>query len=304
MIKPLTWTADQSKVTLGALRAIATSCGTVDMSSAEKELIDGVRINIFDHPEITDAEENVHVQGDDLAAVLQDPEHKSRAAQLIALMPYAARPYDNDKLHTSERFIEAIGETMFEMEDFLGARAKHSKTMEYCMLRKMGPQIFTNTDPDFVHAEMVKLLNDAEGNAEELERYKSLAGYPAGSLGKAYFDFYAKFGWPLPGDPKWISEDITVRHDLIHVLCDYDITIDGEFCVSGFTAGNSEKFDWMIAMLGFTPPYVSTGEQYSPGDFTKAYARGKTATHSFVDEWDFWPRMMHPMEDLRTEYGI
>jgi len=30
--------------------------------------------------------------------------------------------------------------------------------------------------------------------------------------------FYAQFDWPLPGDPLWISEDLTVRHDLVHIL--------------------------------------------------------------------------------------
>ena len=304
MIHPANWTLEQSKATLGALRAIATLHGTAPMTAEEAQLLEGVRVNILHHPEIVEADENIHIKPPELAAVMQDDEHKERAAQVIALMPYAARPYSDAKTYISEKFIEAIGENMHRLEDFLGARQKHSQNLEYCALRKLGRDIFPYEDPDGQYKEILKLLKDAEGDPDELARYKGLAGYPVGSLGKAFSDFYAQFDWPLPGDPLWISEDLTVRHDLIHVLCGYDISINGEFCVSAFSSGNSERFNWMIAMLGFTPPYVSTGQAFNPTDFTAAYTRGANASHSFVDTWDFWPVLEHQVGDLRSEYQI
>jgi hypothetical protein len=304
MIHPPNWTPEQSKATLGALRAIATLHGTAPMSPDEAQLVEGVRLNILCHPECSDADESVHTKPEDLAAAFQDDEHKERAAQLIALMPYATRPYSDAKTYISEKFIEALGENMHRVEDFLGARQKHSKNMEYCALRKLGRDVFPNADPDGQYKEILKLLKDAEGDPEELARYKALQGYPAGSLGRAFYDFYAQFDWPLPGDPLWISEDLTVRHDLVHVLCSYDISVKGEFCVAGFTAGNSEHFNWMIAMLGFTPPYVSTGETFNPADFAAAYARGDNAAKSFVDNWNFWPEMEQQVGDLRQQYQI
>jgi hypothetical protein len=304
MIHPPNWTLEQSKATLGALRAIGTLHGTAPVSPAEAALIEGVRINILHHPECSDTDENIHTKPDDLAAAIQDDEHKARAAELIALMPYATRPFSDAKTYISEKFIEAIGENMHRVEDFLGARQTHSKNMEYCALRKLGRDVLSNPDPNSQYAEIQKLLADAEGDPAELARYKSLQGYPAGSLGRAFVDFYAQFDWPLPGDPLWISEDLTVRHDLVHVLGSYDISVNGEFCVAGFTAGNSERFNWMIAMLGFTPPYVATGQAYDPADFAAAYARGDNASQSFVDNWDFWPEMEQQVGDLRKQYQI
>ena len=304
MIHPTNWTLEQSKATLGALRAIATLHGHAPMSPEEEQLLEGVRLNILRHPEITNDEEDVHTKPAQLAAAVLDDEHRERAAQLIALMPYATRPYSDSKTYISEKFLEAIGENMHRMEDFLGAREKHSRNAEYCALRKMGRDIFPYQDPEGQYREIIKLLKDAEGDAEEQARYESLQGYAVGSLGRAFYDFYAQFDWPLPGDPLWISEDMTVRHDLVHVLCNYDISINGEFCVSAFSAGNSERFNWMIAMLGFTPPYVSTGQGLQPADFIAAYMRGINASHSFVDNWDFWPVLEHPLGDLRNEYQI
>ena len=304
MIHPPDWTIEQSKATLGALRSIATLHGTEQPAPEENRLLEGVRINILRHRDISDSDENIHLHPEEVAAVIQDDEHRERAAQLIALMPYAVRPYSDAKTYIAEKFIEALGENMHRVEDFIGARQKHSRNMEYCALRKLGRDVFPYQDPDGQYKEILKLLQDAEGKPDELARYKTLQGYPEGSLGRAYFDFYAQFDWPLPGDPLWISEDLTVRHDLVHVLGEYDISINGEFCVAAFTAGNSEHFNWMIAMLGFTPPYVSTGAQFHPDDFTQAYARGENASRSFVDTWDFWPVLDHQVDDLRREYQI
>lgn len=304
MTHPPDWTLGQSRAALSALTNIATLHGKSAASPEEEQLLEGVRVNILRHPEIAESEANLHLHYDELAAVVVDPAHKQRVAQLIALMPYASRPFSDNKLYISEKYIEALGENMHRLEDFLGARQKHQRNMEYCALRKLGRDVFPYMDENGEYQEVMKLLKECEGDHDELARYESLAGYPEGTLGRAFYDFYAQFDWPLPGDPLWISEDLTVRHDLVHVLCDYDISINGEFQVSAFTAGNSEQFSWMIAMLGFTPPYVSTGEAFHPADFLEAYRRGERASHSFVDIWDFWPELSRPLADLREEYQV
>ncbi|MEM8955455.1 MAG: hypothetical protein AAGD22_14980 [Verrucomicrobiota bacterium] len=304
MIHPPDWTFDQSRGILGALCSIASLHGTAPVSQQEKELIEGIRINILGHPEIEHDDEELHIRPPELAALFTDSDHKARAAELIALMPYAVRPYSDSKTYISEKFLEQLGENMHQLEDFLGAREKHIRNQEYCALRKLGRDVFPYEDPDGRYKEVLKMLKEAEGDPEQLERYQALEGYPAGSLGREYFDFYAQFDWPLPGDPLWISEDLTVRHDLIHVLGSYDISINGEFKVAGFTAGNSTTFNWMIAMLGFTPPFVSVGQQCDPKDFVEAYQRGVNAKASFVDHWDFWPFMERQLDDIRDEFGV
>jgi hypothetical protein len=306
MIKPPTWTSEQSKAVLSALTRIATLHGTVSASPADTQLIHGIRINILDHPELSDADANILLQPDDIGNAIPDVDHRKRASELIALIPYAVRPYSGPKKDIAESLIEAMGENMHRVEDFIGAREKHSKNMEYCALRKLGSDVYSKDDVDGKYKEVLKLLKDAEGDPEELERYKKLKDYQAGSLWRGFWDFYAQFHWPLPGDPRWISEELTVRHDLIHILCSYDISMDGEFQVAAFTGGNSQRFNWMIAMLGFTPPYNRSIEEghFSPDDFFQAYARGENSSESFVDDWDFWPEMGRQISDLRAEYKI
>jgi hypothetical protein len=86
--------------------------------------------------------------------------------QLIALMPYAVRPYFENKKIMAEKFIKAMDENMHRLEDFIGARLKHSKNLEYCALRKLGPDVFSN---DGRCKELLnKLIKDQEGDPEEL----------------------------------------------------------------------------------------------------------------------------------------
>lgn len=302
MIHPLDWSGVQSRATLSALYNVASLHGTEPLLEEEKELIEGVRSIILKHPEVD--YENQHLQPAELAGLFEDDLHKRHAAQLIGLMPYAVRPFSTAKLYIAEKFLKAMDEDTHLMEDYIEARQKHALNMEYCALRKMGRDVFPYADPNGRNDEVLKLIKEAEGDPQVLARYQSLKDYPKGSLGRGFYDFYSQFDWPLPGDPLWISEDLTVRHDLVHILCDYDISINGEFCVSAFAAGNSSRFNWMIAMLGFTPPFVSTVEHFHPDHFFMAYQRGVNATESFVDTWDFWPFMELQISELRSRYNI
>ena len=302
MIHPLDWSTTQSKATLSAIYSVASLHGTEPLLEEEKELIEGVRSIILKHPEVD--YDTAHLQPAELAELVEDDLHRMHAAQLIGLMPYAVRPFSTTKSYIAEKFLNALGHDTHLMEDYIGARQKHALNMEYCALRKLGRDVFPRADPNGRNDEVLKLIKEAEGDPQVLARYQSLKDYPKSSLGRGFYDFYSQFDWPLPGDPLWISEDLTVRHDLVHILCDYDISINGEFCVSAFAAGNSSRFNWMIAMLGFTPPYVSTEEHFHPDQFFAAYQRGVDATESFVDAWDFWPLMEFQISDLRSRYNI
>jgi len=156
---------------LSALRNIATLHGTAPATPEEIQLIEGVCIHIFEHPEETKAQENMHLKPDGLAAAV------------------------------SEKYTEALGENMRNLEDFIGARQKHSKNMEYCALRKLGRDVFGTLDGETQKRVFDQLVAHAEVDPAKLDRYKALESYPKGSLGRAFSDFYAQFDWPLARGP-------------------------------------------------------------------------------------------------------
>ena len=58
---------------------------------------------------------------------------------------------------------------------------------------------------------------------------------PAGSWGRGVADFYARHGFPFPGERHGIYE-VGARHDFVHVLADYETTPEGELDVFAFIA--------------------------------------------------------------------
>ena len=54
-------------------------------------------------------------------------------------------------------------------------------------------------------------------------------------LGRGVADFYARHGFPFPGERHGIYE-VGARHDFVHVLAEYEATPEGELDVFAFIA--------------------------------------------------------------------
>ena len=112
-----------------------------------------------------------------------------------------------------------------------------------------------------------------------------LSGFPAGTLGKDLSLFLEKRGLPLL--PHY------ARHDIKHVLLDFDTTEEGEVCLQSFMLGNG-RVSFPVAAT------VLYGILTMPEHWKKmraAYRQGR-ACHSFHG-WD-WNEMVYlPTENLR-----
>lgn len=145
-------------------------------------------------------------------------------------------------------------------------------------------------------------------------RYRELEGAPAGSLGRAYFDFVKTNGFSLPGEKGSPPETIVV-HDLTHVLSGYGTDPEGELQVLGFSAGcrREEKDPFSFLMfgiaefhLGLAMSPVATGSRgkLDLALLFTAIERGSACKIDPMDGWDYWPVMHEPLEELRSRYGI
>ncbi len=159
-------------------------------------------------------------------------------------------------------------------------------------------------------AAMVGLREDAQIAA----RYRALAGYPEGSLGRAYADFITGNGFSFPGE-KGSPPEFIIFHDLTHVLSGYGTDPQGELQVLAFHAGcqREEKDPFSFLMfgiaefhLGLTLSPVAEGSrgQLDPAQMLAALQRGVACKVDPVDGWDPWPVMRRPLAELRAEYGI
>jgi hypothetical protein len=153
-------------------------------------------------------------------------------------------------------------------------------------------------------------------NEEVAARYRALAGYPEGSLGKALYDFYTTRNFKFPGEKGGAPEGL-LAHDLTHILGGYDTDFASEGRVLAFTAGyRRERVFGVIIFflvqgqhgLKLTPlAEAHRGFLATPHLVTElidAFARGSKMNIDLFGDWDFWSVMHEPVAELRRRYGI
>lgn len=144
--------------------------------------------------------------------------------------------------------------------------------------------------------------------------FRALARCPAGSLGRAYFDFIRSNGYSFPGE-KGSPPEPLLFHDMTHVLSGYGTDPSGELEVLSFHAGarKEEKDPFAFILFGIaefhlglamSPVAQGTKGMLDPGRMFAALRRGAACTIDPTDGWDPWPLMDVPLEELRERYGI
>jgi hypothetical protein len=142
-------------------------------------------------------------------------------------------------------------------------------------------------------------------------RYINLAALPPDTLGFAVHGYYARNGFPMPGEPKSIPEG-WARHEVYHVLANYNTNLQGELLLAGFIGGNTDEMclDVVLPALvqlhagkTFVPGPVAEGI-LMPDDFFRAVARGAAMNVDLLAGWRLWDVAHFRLQDLRQRYEI
>lgn len=79
-------------------------------------------------------------------------------------------------------------------------------------------------------------------------RYQALEHYPAGSLGRSYWEYCRTNGFALPGEKGGAAEPI-LFHDCAHILSGYGTDPAGEVQVACFSAGFQRRDPWAFVFF-------------------------------------------------------
>ena len=85
------------------------------------------------------------------------------------------------------------------------------------------------------------------------------------------------------------------RHDIKHILLDYDTTDDGEVCLQCFMLGNGRISFPVLATVMYG--MLTMPEHWKL--FGKAYRRGRRATP--IHRWAWFSILAHPTQELRQK---
>lgn len=143
-------------------------------------------------------------------------------------------------------------------------------------------------------------------------RYQALEHYPAGSLGRAYWEYCRVNGFALPGEKGGAAEPI-LFHDCAHVLSGYGTDPEGEVQIACFSAGFQRRDPWLFVFfvllqfhvgIRMTPITKARTGFFDPAKALIAIRRGAAMNVDLNSGWDYWPVMGEQVEDLRRRYNI
>ena len=114
---------------------------------------------------------------------------------------------------------------------------------------------------------------------------EELKNFPDNTLGKDLINFLEIKGLDLL--PYY------ARHDIKHILLEYDTTDEGEGCLQCFMLGNGHLSFPVIATVLYG--FVTMPEYW--GSFKRAYSRGKKCTP--VSDWKWFEILAEKTTDLK-----
>jgi len=150
--------------------------------------------------------------------------------------------------------------------------------------------------------DLLPLLQDREG----------LRRLPAGSLGRAYWEYCRKNGFALPGEKGGAPGQI-LFHDCAHILSGYGTAPEEEVQVACFSAGfqRRDPFTFILFVLlqfhlgiRMTPITEARTGFFDPEKAMIAVRRGAAMNVDLNGGWEYWPVMGEQVEELRRRYNI
>ncbi|MCA9661513.1 MAG: hypothetical protein KC486_24450 [Myxococcales bacterium] len=154
-----------------------------------------------------------------------------------------------------------------------------------------------------------KLARTLLGGADKrlAERYRRLAEFPQGSLGRAFYEHCMANGYGLPGERGGTPERL-IFHDLGHILADYPTDTFGEVQMGGFESGYMGEDGFSATLLVLLSFHLgvdsdaggtTTHGAFNLDRYMRAFQRGK-AMKLDLRAWDPWPFMDRPIAQVRA----
>jgi ubiquinone biosynthesis protein Coq4 len=174
-----------------------------------------------------------------LADVVDDDTTARLLVQAMIVLEFCRHPATPEMAESVERYANVLGvtEPMLAVGRAAARSARDAVAADWNRFREQ-PRI----EPVIA------------GEADEAlaARLRDLARCPVGSLGRAYFDFYQRYGLSFPGEPEG-GEHSLVGHDFAHVLAGYEPNAIDEIALQAMLTSSTSgdrHFSGLVASLG------------------------------------------------------
>ena len=158
----------------------------------------------------------------------------------------------------------------------------------------------------------VKVINEfyeskegvvSEANQPYVDILPKLASYPAGTLGHALGEFYARSQFPQLGKIGAFPAKYIMIHDAHHILIDVKPDLQGEIDVCAFEGGlaGGKSSTSLLPLLAQVKAFEY---DFDINRVAVAWEIGCQAKPGLLEDWDILNYLWYPLDTLRREYCI
>lgn len=297
---------------LRALKTVALSDG--ELAEREGALLDAAKRMLSSDLDIEALEP---ITADTLAAQIRDPALRTQLLRAMLVMSLIDGEASEEEARCVEAFRVAFDIPLDEVQTFrkIADGRIHAARLDIARRFWAREHIVKNAKDKgigWLARAVASFLRIAEDRALA-DQYRALEALPAGTLGRAYFDFIRHNGFSLPGE-KGSPPEVIAIHDLTHVLSGYGTDPEGEIYVSAFHAGYRKEnpFTWILfSMMQFnlghavSPIAPGSRADFDPHKLLEAGRRGASMNTDLTDgSWDYWADLPLPLATVRDKYGV
>jgi hypothetical protein len=302
---------DGQRAVLGGMKAVIADPSRDDSLGAQ--LIHATATLAFEQALLGAVNDVPTTPPDRLAAVLTSDEQARSAAEMIAVAALVDGALEATRLKAALDYAAQLrvdGPWVDEL--LLIADGRMDDAMQLMVL--VNAETFPGLAPPGLAPVMQPYDGKSDADKRLHARYESLEGYPDESFGRRLWVHFRRHGFRWPGQEGAFAETFAIRHDSIHVLSDYDTSIQGELLVSTFTGRMHRRHALGAHLLPVIVQWHvgqevnGIGAQHGaldPWKFIVAGQRGtQTSTDVLAPGWSFFEEAQRPLDDLRRDYGI
>jgi hypothetical protein len=308
----------QSAIIVQAMSAVASADGKVALLPIEIESLAAIERHVLRRGAPSEIVPGPLPQ--DLAAVIDTPDLRRQTVRLLAILPVIDGRILPDKVRVVEEAAARLGVAEFGLAMLRHVADGRYRSSTFGLMKRFLAHYWSFTgkaaarDWLFVLFGMLPWLTGLRRVLkldELLARYRCLATLPENTLGRAVHRYYTTTQIVMPGMPKSVPEG-WARHEVYHVISNYNINHQGELLLSGFIAGNTSELclDVVLPALvqlhagkKFVPGPVAEG-LLKPDEFFRAVARGNAMTVDLLGTWRLWDVADVDLEELRQRYKV
>lgn len=311
-------TPEQNATVVQALYAVVSGAGRIAPLQVEIDSIDAIQRHLF----LQDAP--IHgTPGplpENLGTVFPSPELRLQLVRLMAMLPPIDKQLRIEKVEVVEAAAAQLGVSEFGIIMLRRIAQKQYQRIMFKLMKRFidyywsisgQPErrgwisLWWSIMPWFPGLRRWLQLD------ELLAKYHALEQLPPGTLGHAVHRYYAKNGFPIPGSPKSIPEG-WARHEVYHILSNYNTSLSGEMFLAGFIAGNTAEMGLDVVLPALVQLHI--GRKFAPGpvaedtfrpdEFFRAVARGAAMSVDLLAGWRLWDHAGIELDALRAHYKL